>query len=83
MPVLALRTNSLLIGPSGSGKSFLAGEVAAYLGVPFYPISVADWVLMGCSERGGINTWPAIVRFLQANRQREGVVICLDELHHA
>lgn len=80
---LALRTNSLIIGPSGSGKTFLAKTVADHLGVPFLSISVADWILVGSSERGGINTWPAIARFLQSNRKKEGVVIFIDELQHA
>ena len=80
---LAIRTNSLLIRPTGSGKTFLAQAVADHLGVPFLAISVADWVLVGSSDRGGMNTWPAIVRFLQANRRKEGVVIFIDEIHHA
>ncbi len=80
---LAIRPNSLLVGPSGSGKTFLARAVADHLGVPFLPISISDWVLVGCSERGGITTWPAIARFLHANRQREGVVIFVDEIQHA
>ncbi len=80
---LAIRPQSLLIGQSGSGKTFLAKAVADHLGVPFLPISVADWILAGCSERGGINTWPSIARFLQINRRKEGVVICIDEIQHA
>ena len=85
LPV-SIRANSLIIGPSGSGKSFLARAVADHIGevgVPFLDLSISDWVLLGNSERGGINTWPAIARFLQANRRKEGVIIFVDELQHA
>lgn len=78
-----IRSQSLLIGQSGSGKTYLAQAVANHLEVPFLPISVADWILAGCNERGGINTWPAIARFLLTNRRKDGVVICIDELQHA
>ena len=35
---LAMRSNLLLSGPPGTGKSFLAGHVAARLGLPFFVV---------------------------------------------
>lgn len=80
---LALRSNSLIVGPSGCGKTFLAQAVANHFDAPFLAVSATDWVLIGCSNRGAINTWPAIAHFLHANRKKEGVVILIDEVHHA
>ncbi len=77
---LRLRTNTLLIGASGSGKTYLAKTVARHLGVPIFSIAISDWILLGCSQRGALPTWPNIVRFLQKNNGRDGVVIFFDEV---
>ena len=74
------RTNSLIIGPSGSGKTFLAKAVADAVGAKFMSISTADWILLGAGNKGAVNTWPAIVKFLYENRSSPGVVIFLDEI---
>jgi SpoVK/Ycf46/Vps4 family AAA+-type ATPase len=74
------RTNTLIIGPSGSGKTYLASAVASETGAPFLSLSISEWVLIACSTRGGVSTWPAIVQFLLTNQKAEGIVIFLDEL---
>lgn len=74
------RTNTLLVGPSGSGKTFLAGAVAKKLGVPFLSLTVGEWILLGCTQRGAKTTWPLIVTFLQKHAQKDGVVLFLDEI---
>ena len=74
------RTNTLLVGPSGSGKTFLAGAVAKNLGVPFLSLTVGEWILLGCTQRGAQTTWPLIVAFLQKHTQKDGVVLFLDEI---
>jgi hypothetical protein len=77
---IRLRTNTLLIGPSGTGKTFLAKAVADALGVPFLPLSVSDWILIGCTQRGAVTTWPRVVKFLGENECKDGAVIFIDEI---
>jgi DNA polymerase III delta prime subunit len=77
---LKLRTSFLLIGPSGCGKTFLANAVADEMQVPFFSISVSDWILLGCSNRGGAATWPAIFEFLERSKYEQGAIIFIDEL---
>jgi len=74
------RTNTLLVGPSGSGKTHLVSAVAKVTGAQFLSLSISEWVLLGCSTRGAVPTWPAIVDFLYKNEQSKGVLIFLDEL---
>lgn len=77
---LKLRTCFLLLGPSGCGKTFLAQALAEEMQVPFLSISVSDWILLGCSNRGGSATWPAIVDFIERSKQEPGAFIFIDEL---
>lgn len=77
---LKLRTSFLLIGPSGCGKTFLAHAIADEMQVPFLSISVSDWILLGCSNRGAAATWPTIVEFLERSKQGQGAIIFIDEL---
>lgn len=77
---LTPRANSLLIGPSGAGKTYLASAVASEAGAAFLPLSISEWVLIGCTTRGAVATWPSIVQFLLTNQKANGIVIFLDEL---
>ena len=74
------RTNSLVVGPSGSGKTHIAGAVAGALEIPCKHISVAEWILLGCTSRGAARTWNAIFDFLVESRAEKGAVIFLDEI---
>ena len=79
---VALRTNCLIIGPSGSGKTFLAKAVAKELGLPYFYISAAEWILLCTKDRGSEVTWIALARFLYEHRESVGAMIFIDELHH-
>lgn len=77
---IRVRTNTMIIGSSGTGKTHLAHAVATELGAEFLSVSVADWILLGCSGRGGSPTWPLIARFLRRNAKKTGLVIFVDEI---
>ncbi len=77
---IKLRTNFLLLGPTGSGKSFLARQLSDQLDVPFMAISISEWILLGCSDRGGKATWPTIYKFIERSKHERGVIIFIDEL---
>ena len=77
---ISLRFNTMLVGPSGSGKSHLARIVAAELGIPFLPITVTSWILLGSADRAGVRTWQMILSFLNKNANAPGVMIFLDEI---
>jgi hypothetical protein len=77
---IAPRTNTLIVGPTGTGKTFLARQVAESLGVDFMGISVSEWMPLGCSNRGAVSTWPSVFNFLLRNHQKPGVVLFVDEL---
>lgn len=74
------RTNSLIIGPSGSGKTYLARAVAESFGVECKSLSVAEWILLGCTSHGAERTWNALFDFLLKNHTKWGAVIFLDEI---
>lgn len=75
-----IRTNTLILGQSGNGKTFLAEAVATELEAPFLPLSLSNWVILCGTDRGAQTTWVAIADFLYRNRKAPGVVIFLDEI---
>lgn len=82
---LKLRANFLILGPTGTGKTFLAKEVAREMQVPFLSIAVSDWIILGGNTRGSSITWQNIVKFIKKNQKKKGAIIFIDELdkcHH-
>lgn len=77
---LSLRTNIMVTGPSGSGKTHISREVARSLNVPYLYISISEWVLLGCSNRGAEQTWPRIIKFILTSCKKNGALIILDEI---
>ncbi len=76
LPV-APRFNTLISGETGLGKTAIVRALARALRVPLYEISVASWILIGTSGRGGLPTWPSIFQFLT---QESRGVIFVDEV---
>lgn len=70
------RCHSLIVAPSGVGKSFVAREVARRLGLPSLVLNVGSWVLI--SQKSEAWTWTHIVDWV-ANLQSGGVLV-LDEI---
>jgi len=69
------RTTSLIIGPSGSGKSHLVRTLAHEAGLPFWETNMANWIVMGA--RNGNSTLASLIRWIQ---EIKSGVIFLDEL---
>lgn len=44
------RTQTLLIGPSGSGKSFMTREIGRRLNLPVLLINVSSWVVLSAKN---------------------------------
>lgn len=77
---IKLRANFLILGPTGTGKTFLAKAVAMELQVPFLTVSISDWIILGGNSRGSSVTWPTIVGFIKKHKNKTGAIIFIDEL---
>jgi SpoVK/Ycf46/Vps4 family AAA+-type ATPase len=77
---IKLRTCFLIIGPTGTGKTFLAHQIARELSVPFLTVTTSDWIVLGANHRGSSTTWPTIYKFLSKNKNSQGAIIFIDEL---
>lgn len=74
---IAPRTNALLVGSTGGGKTFLCRRLAAELGLPLLDTEYANWVVTGAGTRGGMHTLRLIYTF--AERHPRGIIV-LDEV---
>ena len=77
---IRIRPAVFLTGPSGSGKTHIARTLAKSMGLEIYAVSLSEWTLLGNSNRGALNTWPAICQFLSRSARSEGCIIFTDEL---
>lgn len=75
LPVIP-RTHSIIVGPSGSGKSYLARKMGEILGIPTLVINVGTWIITASrSEPWSINS---VVDWL--DRLPGGGILVLDEI---
>jgi len=81
LPV-SLRTSPLLLGPSSTGKSFLAENAATTLEAGFLPVALSNWIILGSRAQGSQTTWVSIVDFLRRNNNSYAVIFC-DEFEKA
>jgi len=77
---LAVRTNILITGESGAGKSHVARAAALELDVPILTVNTSEWMLLGSAGRGATPTWPRIYEFLMRCANQSGGLVLLDEL---
>ncbi len=75
LPSVKLRLFPLLIGPTGSGKSFLVEKVAQKLDAEYLKITRGDWLVTG--SRGGRST---MYQILDRVVSEDRVLVHLDEL---
>ena len=70
------RTSTLIVGPSGNGKSYIAVELGKRLGLPVLRINVSSWVVL--SARNEPWTFSSIVQWVYS-LQGGGGILVLDE----
>lgn len=70
------RCHTLIIGPSGSGKSFIAKALGAQLGISTMVINVSSWVVL--SARNEPWTFSSICQWLDS--LNGGGILVLDEI---
>ncbi len=75
------RTHSLVIGPSGSGKSFIAQEIGRRLNLPVLLINVSSWVVLSAKNEPW--TTSSICSWLDSIGNIGGILIFdeLDKIH--
>jgi ATP-dependent protease Clp ATPase subunit len=71
------RLNRLVIGSTGSGKSYLASYAAEVAGWKTFHINASGWIIIGARETP---TWTYIIKWLLSMKDDEYGVIILDEL---
>lgn len=69
------RTHTLIVGPSGSGKSFIVSEMASRSKIPLWHENISNWSPMGA--RGSNPTFRSLIRWLGSV---ENGIIFLDEI---
>lgn len=75
LPIQPL-TSTLIVGPSGNGKSFIAAELGKRLSLPVLRINVSSWVVL--SARNEPWTFSSIVQWVYS-LQGGGGILVLDE----
>ncbi len=71
------RTNVLICGATGCGKTYLCRHLAKQLRLPIIDLEYANWVVTGASVRGALQTLRLLYRFIEQNDR--GIIV-LDEL---
>ena len=76
LPVQVM-TNSLIIGPSGGGKTTLASKLGSVLDIPLLIINVSTWVVLSAKNEPW--TFSLICQWL-ASLQDGGGILVMDEI---
>lgn len=74
---LAPRTNVLVVGASGGGKTFLSHHLASELKLPLLSLEYGNWIVCGASSRGATHTLRLVYNFVQKHSRG---IIALDEV---
>ncbi len=76
-PGIPLQTNSLILGPTGVGKSSVVAALAKALNAQYYEATFGSWVPIGAADKTGEATLVAVVRHCCWYAR---VVVFVDEL---
>lgn len=71
------RTNVLLVGSTGTGKTYLCRRLAAELEIPLLDLEYGTWIVTGARASGGVHTLRHVYGFIEAH---ERGVIVFDEI---
>jgi len=74
---IKVRLNRLVIGPTGTGKSFLAESVADLLDWPVFKINTSGWIIWGAREEP---TWKVFNNWAARQNPSLPIIVILDEL---
>ena len=74
---IKVRLNKLVVGPTGTGKSFLAEQVANVLDWPVFKINASSWIIWGAREEP---TWRTFSHWAARQNPKLPIVVILDEL---
>src|ERR1022692_2854887 len=69
------RFNSLLLAPTGSGKTKIARDLAKRMGAEFFVVAISEWIVRGAQNEK--STISALVRVLKRSPR---TVLLLDEI---
>jgi SpoVK/Ycf46/Vps4 family AAA+-type ATPase len=72
-----VRLNKLVVGPTGTGKSFLAEQVANMLDWPVFKINASSWIIWGAREEP---TWRTFGNWVSRQNPKLPIIVILDEL---
>lgn len=74
---IKVRLNKLVVGATGTGKSFLAEQVANMLDWPVFKINASSWIIWGAREEP---TWRTFSNWAARQSPKLPIVVILDEL---
>jgi SpoVK/Ycf46/Vps4 family AAA+-type ATPase len=72
---LVPRFNSLLLAPTGAGKTKIARDLAKRMGAEFFSVSISEWIV-----RGAQNEKSTISALIRALKNSPKTVLLLDEI---
>ena len=62
-----IRSNTLIVGPSGAGKTHMLEMLSSELKLPLFRLNVAGWIPLGA--KGDAYTWASVAKFIHENDQ--------------
>jgi hypothetical protein len=74
---IPIQTNSLIFGPTGSGKTSVVEAVARKLQADLFKVSHGNWIVEGAVDNAGT---PTVRQLLTAVARAERLVLFIDEL---
>lgn len=74
---IKVRLSRLVIGQTGTGKSYLAEKVAEKLDWPVFKIAASSWIIWGAKEEP---TWKTFANWAAKQNPHLPIVVILDEL---